>query len=99
MTGTGRARGRRRRDGIGGTVRRRPPLGVGLLLAGAATVVGAVFSATAQVPPTPAEVATYAGLHAAAARGDTAEITRLAAAGADPDARDGRGRTRLLRGR
>ena len=38
--------------------------------------------AAAQVPPTPAEYAAYAGLHAAAAKGDAAEIARLVAAGA-----------------
>lgn len=51
--------------------------------------------AGAQVPPTPAETARYTGLFAAAARGDAAEIMRLGAAGADPKARDGYGRTPL----
>jgi ankyrin repeat protein len=44
--------------------------------------------ASAQVPPTPAEYAAYAGLHAAAAKGDAAEIARLVKGGADPNARD-----------
>ncbi|MEO6744876.1 MAG: ankyrin repeat domain-containing protein [Caldimonas sp.] len=35
-------------------------------------------STQAQVPPTPAEIAAYQGLHAAAQRGDAAEIQRLA---------------------
>lgn len=49
--------------------------------------------AMAQVPPTPAEVAAYTGLHAAAAKGDVAEIGRLIKAGANPNARDGAQRT------
>jgi ankyrin repeat protein len=51
--------------------------------------------AAAQVPPSPAEKAQYTGLHAAAARGDVAEIARLAAGGAKVDARDGYARTPL----
>ena len=50
----------------------------------------------AQMPPSASEVAGYEGLHAAAAKGDTAEIKRLVAAGADPNARDGHGRTPLM---
>jgi ankyrin repeat protein len=53
------------------------------------------WPAAAQVPPGDAEMAAYRGLHAAAAKGDTAEIMRLAAAGADLEARDGHGRTAL----
>ena len=52
-------------------------------------------SATAQMPPTPAETAAYAGLFAAASRGDAALVSRLAAQGADVKARDGYGRTPL----
>ncbi len=48
----------------------------------------------AQIPPSASEVAAYEGLHAAAAKGDAAKIKRLVAAGADPNARDGHGRTR-----
>ena len=51
--------------------------------------------ATAQVPPTASEVARYSGLHAAAYRGDVAEIERLIAAKADLNARDPYGRTPL----
>jgi uncharacterized protein len=51
--------------------------------------------APAQVPPSDAEVARYAGLHAAAASGNVAEIERLLASGADREARDGNGRTPL----
>jgi ankyrin repeat protein len=50
----------------------------------------------AQIAPTPGEVAAYAGLHAAAAKGDATEIRRLAGAGADLNARDGHGRTPLM---
>jgi ankyrin repeat protein len=51
--------------------------------------------AQAQVSPSPAEVAGYSGLHAAAWSGDVAEIRRLAAAGADLNATEGAGRTPL----
>ncbi|HEX8662773.1 MAG TPA: ankyrin repeat domain-containing protein [Beijerinckiaceae bacterium] len=51
--------------------------------------------ALAQTPPTASEVAAYRNLHAAAARGDAEEIRRLAAGGADANARDGNGRTPL----
>jgi ankyrin repeat protein len=49
----------------------------------------------AQTPPSAAERQRYTGLHAAAARGDTAEIERRLAQGADPNGRDGHGRTPL----
>lgn len=52
-------------------------------------------AAMAQVPPSPGELTAYRSLHAAAARGDAAEIGKLTAAGADPNARDGYGRTPL----
>jgi len=55
----------------------------------------AAFAAAAQVPPTPAEAARYNGLHAAARSGDVAAVERLLAAKADPNARDGYGRTPL----
>jgi ankyrin repeat protein len=51
--------------------------------------------AAAQIPPRPAEVAAYRGLHAAAAKGDAAEITRLIGAGEKVDAVDGHRRTPL----
>ena len=51
--------------------------------------------AHAQVPPSAAELAAYTGLHAAAARGEAAEIVRLVAGGADPNARDRYKRTPL----
>jgi ankyrin repeat protein len=49
----------------------------------------------AQTPPTATELASYSGLHAAAARGDIETIQGLARAGADLNARDGNGRTPL----
>jgi ankyrin repeat protein len=49
----------------------------------------------AQIPPSAAEYAAYAGLHAAAARGDAAEIARLVGGGADPNSRDRYQRTPL----
>jgi ankyrin repeat protein len=60
----------------------------------AAVVALAALPATAQVGPTPAEIAGYTGLHAAAQRGDVDGIKRLAAATpAALAARDGHGRT------
>ena len=49
----------------------------------------------AQVPPAAAELRAYTGRHAAAAKGEAAEIARLVAAGAKPDVRDGYRRTPL----
>jgi uncharacterized protein len=51
--------------------------------------------ALAQVAPGSGEIARYTGLLAAAARGDAAEIRKLAAAGVDPNVRDDYGRTPL----
>lgn len=53
------------------------------------------FAAQAQVAPNKQEIAAYTGLFAAAARGDAGEISRLAAGGADVNAREGYGRTPL----
>jgi uncharacterized protein len=52
-------------------------------------------SAFAQIAPTPTESAKYTGLHAAAHRGDLAEMKRLIAANASLNARDAYGRTAL----
>jgi ankyrin repeat protein len=52
-------------------------------------------AATAQTPPSADQRAAYAGLFAAAARGDAAEIVRLVRAGSDVAARDGNSRTPL----
>ena len=51
--------------------------------------------ARAQVAPGASEIARYSGVHNAAYRGDTAQLSKLLAAGADPNARDGYGRTPL----
>src|SRR5689334_2194411 len=53
------------------------------------------MSDLAQTPPGPAELQAYRGLHAAAAKGDVAEIEKLVRSGAPIDARDGRARTPL----
>jgi uncharacterized protein len=58
-------------------------------------VLAFASAAHAQVPPSAAELDAYTGLHAAAARGDAAEIARLAAGGADMNARDSYRRTPL----
>ncbi|MBC7435584.1 MAG: ankyrin repeat domain-containing protein [Bdellovibrionales bacterium] len=55
-------------------------------------VGGAAF---AQVGPTPAEIANYRGLHAAAQRGDAVQIDKLIAGKSALNARDGHGRTPL----
>ena len=52
-------------------------------------------ASVAQIPPSPVEKAGYTGLLAAASRGDAAQITILAATGAQVDARDTHGRTPL----
>lgn len=53
------------------------------------------WPASAQTPPSPAETARYTGLHAAAWNGDAARVAQLLSAGADPNGRDGNGRTPL----
>jgi uncharacterized protein len=71
--------------------------GMKCLLSAATLLVFAlvlVAPAHAQVPPTAAEVAAYSGLHAAAWRGDLAQIARLATP-VDLQQRDGHGRTPL----
>jgi ankyrin repeat protein len=62
----------------------------------AVALVAWVTGAQAQVAPSPAELAAYTGLFAAAAAGDTAKIARLVAGGADVNAKDARGRTPLI---
>ena len=57
--------------------------------------LGAAAIAAAQVRPSASEVASYAGLLAAAARGDAARISDLLARGDVPDVRDANGRTPL----
>ena len=58
-------------------------------------VLFAPAPALAQVPPSAAEIAAYSGLHAAAAKGDSAEIEKLVKGGAALEARDGHRRTPL----
>ena len=65
-----------------------------VVLAGSAWL-GVALPASAQVAPGAAEVAAYAGLHAAAHRGDVARLKALLAAGAPVEARDAHGRTPL----
>ena len=59
---------------------------------GIACLAGLAEIAPAQTPPGASEIAAYDGLFAAAHSGDAAAIRRLAAAGADVDARDATGR-------
>jgi ankyrin repeat protein len=66
---------------------------IALILATA--MLGTAVPAVAQTPPTAAEVAAYRGLHAAAARGDVAEIQRLARDGVRLNETDAKGRTAL----
>jgi uncharacterized protein len=86
-------------NGSGRARRSRLPLLLLLAAVGAASTdaneLGRAGLRLAQMPPTAAERQRYTGLHAAAARGDTAEIERLLARGADPNARDDHGRTPL----
>ena len=69
----------------------------GKLLAGMALGAASalLYPVAAQVAPSAQEVARYSGLHAAAHRGDVATIEQLASAKADPNGRDGNGRTPL----
>ena len=53
----------------------------------------AISAARAQTPPSPSELAAYAGLHAAAAQGDVGAIRKLIAERVDANARDSHGRT------
>jgi ankyrin repeat protein len=66
-----------------------------LLLNVAALALLVTLSASAQTPPTDAEIAAYTGLHAAAARGDVTGIRSLLRQRADPAKRDAAGRTPL----
>lgn len=64
-------------------------------LAALAVAMATTQPAAAQTPPSPAEAAHYVGLHAAAWQGDAVRVAQLLAVGADPNARDGHGRTPL----
>jgi ankyrin repeat protein len=59
----------------------------------AATFLALASMTQAQTPPSEADIASYSGLHLAAHLGDSAEISRLLAGGADPDIRDRAQRT------
>src|SRR6185295_8875657 len=58
-------------------------------------LLASALPALAQIPPGPSELQIYAGLHAAAAKGDAAAIARLIAAGEKPNVQDSHGRTPL----
>lgn len=60
-----------------------------------AAAMGTSEMAEAQVPPSPAEISVYDGLHLAAWRGDLPAIRQAVAAGGGLEARDGQGRTAL----
>ena len=62
----------------------------------AALLLAAVEPTRAQAPPTQRDLAAYTGPHSAAAKGDLAEIQKLAAGGSNLNARDGHGRTPLM---
>jgi ankyrin repeat protein len=62
---------------------------------GCVLVAGWVSTAYAQVPPSSDEKLRYAGLLAAAVRGDVAQIRALTSRGESPDVRDTHGRTPL----
>jgi ankyrin repeat protein len=62
---------------------------------GLAAVAWSAGSIMAQTPPSPADLRVYAGLHAAAAKGDAAEIERLVAAGEKLTVQDANSRTPL----
>jgi hypothetical protein len=72
----------------------RPAAAVAAAIAVAAALAASP-AVVAQVPPTLAERAAYQGLFAAAQQGDANAVARLIAGGADPNARDGHGRTPL----
>ena len=58
-------------------------------------VLLALLPASAQIAPTEAELRAYSGLHAAAARGDVADIEKRIASAEDKEATDSRRRTPL----
>ncbi len=65
------------------------------LLIAALWLVAGLANVHSQVPPSSAEAMSYTGIHAAAQKGDIAEIKRLISSGADLEKIDGRGRTAL----
>jgi uncharacterized protein len=73
--------------------RHNKPLLIGLIAI--MTALGSGGSLLAQTPPNERDLRIYAGLHAAAAKGDVAEIERLIAAGERPNLQDSNSRTPL----
>jgi hypothetical protein len=71
------------------------PQPVRLALAAAVSLAFVATPLFAQTPPSEAEISRYKGLHAAATKGDSVAIAVAIAARADPNARDGNGRTPL----
>jgi ankyrin repeat protein len=65
------------------------------ILVGIILALLAALPASAQVAPTEAELRAYSGLHAAAARGDVADIEKRIAAAENKEAVDARNRTPL----
>jgi ankyrin repeat protein len=65
------------------------------ILAGFFLALLAVLPASGQIAPSEAELRSYAGLHAAAARGDVVELEQRIAAGENKEAIDSRQRTPL----
>jgi hypothetical protein len=66
-----------------------------LLACGVSALALLAPPAAAQNAPTRPEIAIYAGLHEAAAKGDVAEIEKLIAAGEKPNIQDSKSRTPL----
>jgi uncharacterized protein len=65
-------------------------------LAALAGLIICALTAAAQTAPTRDELAVYAGLHEAAAKGDVAEIEQLIKGGEKPNIQDSKSRTPLL---
>ena len=65
------------------------------ILAGVFLALVSILPASAQIAPTEAELRSYGGLHAAAARGDVVDIEKRVASGEDREAVDSRLRTPL----
>jgi uncharacterized protein len=75
-------------------IRRTIVVSIAVLVA-IATMLALVGGPAAQTPPNERDLRIYAGLHAAAARGDVAEIERLVAAGERINIQDSNSRTPL----
>ena len=75
--------------------KRRAATARAFLLSILSGVLIAPYIVVAQIAPSASELASYTGLHAAAAKGDTASIERLVKAGSAIDVRDERARTPL----